>query len=123
MPVTINGINGVTFNDATTQNSAGTLSNASAGYVKLPNGLIIQWGVTAQTSGSNSSSFYLTTSYPLAFPNAVRQVIVSTFNPTELNNAISNNLISFDNSTFVTLTQRFGGSAPRASASFIAIGY
>ena len=47
---------------ATTAFAYGTLSNSTNGYVKLPNGLILQWG----TSTSSSSA-----SWPITFPNAV----------------------------------------------------
>jgi len=114
---------GINFSDGTIQNSAGTTSNAAAGYVKLPSGIIIQWGRTAQTGGSNGSGAYLTSSYPIAFPNACWQISGVAYAPTELNNALSNNVVSYTNSTFVIVTQRYGGSNPRAQFSWIAIGY
>jgi len=48
----------------------GTLSAASNGYVKLPNGLIIQWGF-------DSTSFGNTTTFPIAFPNNCFNVSVT----------------------------------------------
>jgi hypothetical protein len=39
-------------------------SNSSSGYIKIPNGLYIQWGVY-----TNSSSGYHTVSFPVSFPS------------------------------------------------------
>lgn len=114
---------GVTFPDGTSQTNAGTLSNAASGWMKFPNGMILQWGRTAQTGGSNGSGAYLTTSYPIAFPNACWQVVATTYAPTELNVSMSNNIISLGNSSFVVLTQRQGGANPRAQTTFLAWGY
>lgn len=47
-------------------------SLATAGYQKLPGGLIIQWG-TAQTVSSTS----VTTSFPVAFPNECLKAAVT----------------------------------------------
>jgi len=114
---------GINFSDGTVNNSAGVTSNAAAGYVKLPSGIIIQWGRTAQTGGSNSSGAYLTTSFPIAFPNACWQVSARTYGPTELNCGLSNNVVSASAASFVVVTQRIGGSNPRAQTMYIAIGY
>ena len=43
-------------------------SLASNGYQKLPSGLIMQWGNTAVTSGSNTTTTAIT--FPLAFPGS-----------------------------------------------------
>jgi hypothetical protein len=98
-------------------------SKVSTGYEKLPSGLIIQWGVTAQTTGSNSTGVYLTTSYPIAFPNAVFQVVGNAFEPTELSVAMATNLVSFNTSQFTVVTQRYSGSNPRSKYTWFAIGY
>lgn len=123
MPTTLRNTD-ILFNDGSTQSTSaiGSGSNASAGWRYLPGGILLQWGVTSQTTGSNGTGSYLTTSFPIAFPTACWQISGSTFAPTELNNAISNNVISFTNSSFVILTQRFGGTNPRAQLSWIAIG-
>lgn len=48
-----------------------TKSAAASGYLKLPSGMIIQWGVTASiASGVNSGI-----TFPLAFPTGCLQVI------------------------------------------------
>ncbi len=114
---------GINFSDGTIQNSAGTNTNASAGYVKLPSGIIIQWGRTGQTTTNNSTAGYLTTSYPIAFPNSCWQVTGVAYAPTELNCGFSNNVVSFTNSSFVIVSQRIGGSNPRGQFNWLAIGY
>jgi hypothetical protein len=43
-------------------------SLGSSGYQKLPSGLIIQWGNTSVSSGSNNTT--TSVSFPLAFPTA-----------------------------------------------------
>jgi len=53
--------------------------NSANGYLKLPGGLILQWGRFSATSNSINQG----KTFPLAFPNACRQVIASH----ELNNA------------------------------------
>ncbi len=47
-------------------------SLATSGYQKLPGGLILQWG----GGGSTATADYPVT-FPVAFPNSVRQVVVS----------------------------------------------
>lgn len=44
------------------------------GYQKLPSGLIIQWGTFNVTNTNSTFTF----NYPIAFPNAVFQTLVST---------------------------------------------
>lgn len=46
-----------------------------SGYTHLPNGLILQWTVGPTVTNGGS---LLTVTYPIPFPNATRQVIVST---------------------------------------------
>lgn len=54
-------------------NGSGSSSKAVNGYVRMPNGLIIQWGqVTASASGP------VTVTYPIAFPNGFLQVFASS---------------------------------------------
>lgn len=54
-----------------------TTSFSGNGYISLPNGLIIQWC----TGGAVASESDVTTSYPIAFPNACLNVIVGTYMP------------------------------------------
>ncbi|MEI3806826.1 hypothetical protein V6R85_20085 [Agrobacterium sp. CCNWLW32] len=52
----------------------GAQSLAANGWVKLPNGLIIQWGVAVTPNGGIG-----TIAFPMAFPNEVFRVITGTF--------------------------------------------
>lgn len=45
-------------------------SSSASGYQKLPSGLIIQWGTATIISGGT-----VTATFPIAFPNAVYQVV------------------------------------------------
>ena len=47
--------------------SVGAGANQSTGYIKFPNGIILQWGYI-ETNGSSSGQ---TVTYPIAFPNAM----------------------------------------------------
>ncbi|EGJ49060.1 gp53-like domain-containing protein [Desulfocurvibacter africanus] len=48
-----------------------TQSLTGNGWVKLPNGLILQWGIFTSNAGGNTVSF------PIAFPNAVSRCVVT----------------------------------------------
>jgi hypothetical protein len=48
-----------------------TSNTAASGYLKLPSGFYLQWGVT----GSFASATTTTVTFPVAFPTACRQVI------------------------------------------------
>ncbi|WP_110709208.1 hypothetical protein [Salinicola sp. CR57] len=54
-------------------------SRGTSGYVKNPDGTIIQWGEVNNRSGGNSGGAYDTwkIGFPITFPNACRQVIPS----------------------------------------------
>ena len=69
MATAISGTTGITFTDATTLNSAGSALRSNYGYVKLPDGTIIQYGQYNQTSGGN-----ITVTFPLTFPNAIQSI-------------------------------------------------
>lgn len=70
--------NGVQINGNKIWNSGNqTTSFSGNGYITLPNGLILQWC----TGGAVASESDVTTSYPIAFPNACLNVIVGTYMP------------------------------------------
>mgnify|MGYP003627078305 CR=1 FL=1 len=50
----------------------GTVSAVTNGYVKLPNGLIMQWGESTDTDIAPGEAF--TVSFPITFPTALLQV-------------------------------------------------
>jgi hypothetical protein len=66
--MTLDGSLGVNYPDATTQTTAGTQSLTSNGYVKLPNGLIIQWASLNITANPTTWTF------PIAFTTACYSV-------------------------------------------------
>jgi hypothetical protein len=53
---------------------------SESGYQKLPNGLIIQWGIANTVTDSDNSSVSGTINYPLAFPNVGLQVMAVPVN-------------------------------------------
>lgn len=87
------------------QNNFGT-----AGYQKLPSGLIIQWGVTT----SSGTRTYAT--FPIAFPNTVLSLTYSERSRQDWNTYI----VSLSNTGF-TAGVDGGGGMP--SVFYIAIGY
>lgn len=52
--------------------------NGASGYKYLPGGTLIQWGTIATVS---SPAGYTTGTFPIAFPNAPRQIFVTHDNP------------------------------------------
>lgn len=56
---------------ATTEFAHGLASKAQSGYVKLPNGVIIQWGVL--TSVALNQTFHQIT-FPITFPNSAANI-------------------------------------------------
>ncbi len=85
-------------------------SFGTAGYQKLPSGLIIQWGVTT----SSGTRTYAT--FPIAFPNAVLSLTYSERSRQDWNTYI----VSLSNTGF-TAGVDGGGGMP--SVFYIAIGY
>ncbi|CAI1643699.1 gp53-like domain-containing protein [Serratia proteamaculans] len=91
----------------------------SAGYQKLPGGLIIQWGTAGGISGDMAAAF------PVTFPNGVFQVVVSMKDKTDgtvEGITLYTPIVSITNTQFVI---RVVGSDMLGivTASYIAIGY
>ncbi len=86
----------------------------SSGYVKLPNGLILQWGFTPSLSTTADTTVVL----PIAFPNNALQVIVSS-GYTAGSGYVAYAAASFNGLT--SFTTRSGGTTGQGSA-FFAIG-
>lgn len=90
------------------------------GYQKLPGGLIIQWGSITGTIGQLSGN------YPVAFPNAVFQAVVTL---SDKSAGVSGGITLYtENATFgskTSLTVRPTGTDGQGttSARYIAIGY
>jgi len=85
---------------------------SSAGYQKLPSGLIIQWqsGTTSASAGTG-----LTHNFPIAFPNAILGVTITAF--TQTVGAATPYTISALNPTLVS----FASQASASSLNFFAV--
>ncbi len=97
----------------------GTSGKTANGYVKLPDGLIIQWGRGASVSGETTAE----TTFPIAFPTACLRVIASPF----CSNAHAGvdgwvQVKSYTKSSFVYFGQ-FNGDVAGIACDYIAIGY
>lgn len=103
-------------------------SKAESGYIKFPNGIIVQWG-SARPTVVASSWFDAVITYPMAFPN-MACAIISNVNSFDY----STNMISAINSQFAG-TSNSGGTlkgninqpgdftGKGVHATWIAIGY
>jgi hypothetical protein len=94
-------------------------SKNSAGYTKLPNGLIIQWATAVVTS---NSSGYATYTFPIAFPNTC--LVVSCVDNGGA--CVDYGVTQITNSSFTAYLRNSDGSVRVNSATgcrFIAIGY
>lgn len=88
--------------------------NATNGYVKLPNGVIIQWGV-ATVAASSTAAVSLPTTFPTAAFMCAQSGYATTFNPATqpyFGATVSTTQITFQNMY----------SASNASIGWIAIG-
>lgn len=89
---------------------------ADPGWIVLPGGLIVQWGLSASIAAGGSQ----TVTFPLAFPTACFRVLVSA-------NTVANNTSVFSvgarppTVSTVIITNNSGTSGP-VTASWIAIG-
>ncbi len=97
-----------------------TGTKAGAGYVKLPNGIIIQWG--GGGSGVNSETT-ATVTFPITFPNACLRVIGTTY-CSGANAAVDGwvQIKSYSAESFVWFAQ-FNGDTAHIACDYIAIGY
>jgi hypothetical protein len=122
---------GATTQDIMTVDASGKVafpqqgqSLTTPGYIKLPGGLIIQWGVTPQiTSGVDSGApTYTAGAFPIPFPNSLFHISGSPVNPQATGQALTCAVDS------PTLSQwSFGVSSSIAPApvtiNWLAIGY
>lgn len=114
-PTAANGTN--TTQLATTAFAYGALSTAAGGYVKLPNGLIIQWGLVSLSYTTSEQS--TTVTFPLTFPTALLSVAEMFRNSA---------CISADHAisavTAPNMTVKYKAASPStAGFYYIAIGY
>lgn len=104
------GNGNVTFGDGTSQSSAGSWSQATNGWRKLPDGTIIQWG--AYTLGSGGTT---TTTFPIAFPVACGAVITNSSTTGQYNTTSG----SKTTTSFVS----YNGGGGTGAMRYLAIGY
>lgn len=87
----------ITYSDSTSQSTAGANSKSGNGYVKLPDGTIVQWGTSTSTS---------TVTFPIAFPNACGSVVAQFSNNIQTANAC--NILTVPTTTGFTWTRYTG---------------
>lgn len=94
-------------------------STTANGYVKLTNGLIIQWGRGNSVNGETS----VETQFPITFPTACLRVIASPFCSTA-NAGVDGwvQVMSYNTSKFKYFGQ-FNGDTAGIACDYIAIGY
>jgi hypothetical protein len=93
--------NGVEFSDGTSQTTAGTWSQSLAGYRKLPDGTLLQWGYGTYVT----NTVFKAETFPIAFPNQCRvvNIVLEYSNPayaTILNPSSLPSTTGFEHFTF-----------------------
>lgn len=91
-------------------------SLASAGYQKLPSGLILQWGRVTKDAGSSSKTF----TFPIAFPNSCLLVV-----PIDNASSATVYITAWDAAATTTSGSKFwfSQSALAQDFAYLAIGY
>lgn len=90
-------------------------SKNSNGYTKLPNGLILQWGM-----GTTGSSGAITVTFPITFPNYCFSLSAIAYGGVDTNVMVNNaNNTEFDTTTFKSDGNLWGNR----NFKWIAIGY
>ena len=94
-------------------------STSANGYVKLTNGLIIQWGRGNSVNGETS----VETQFPITFPTACLRVVASPF-CSNANASVDGwiQVMSYDTSKFKYFGQ-YSGDVGGIACDYIAIGY
>ncbi|WP_434219276.1 gp53-like domain-containing protein [Citrobacter sedlakii] len=95
------------------------VSKSKNGWAKLPNGLLVQWGVFAGNTTSKTNG-----NYPVAFPSAVYITIGVMSDSAQFNNSTNISAINMENTSLTTwganLTDAGIGNTYRYA--FLAIG-
>lgn len=95
-------------------------SKAADGYFKLGNGMIVQWGKTANLT--NNASSPTSTTFPTAFTSTNYRVML-TVEANSGNNEYALTVLSKTTTSFSAILRSFEGGAPNKPAAYIAIGY
>lgn len=96
------------------------ISKGATGYIKMPNGFVLQWSRTSSFSNGDTVTF------PVAFPTTCASVVVSDQNV--VNDAANAHYIGVDNETatsFEVSIVKLNETIPAAALgfSYIAVGY
>lgn len=94
-------------------------SNTTSGYCKLPNGLILQWGVSSITPSGVSVVTSLTVAFPISFPNSCR--FVNATPRTTVPDKIATSVSNVENSSFDLTMTRTNTTA--TTYNWFAVGY
>lgn len=97
---------------------ASSKSLAANGYMKLPGGLILQWGTIAHSTTEGTS---VTVTFPVAFPTACRSVTANDVVSDKAAGISVYNIAASGASFFIW--NRTGGTAVGTSLNWFAIGY
>lgn len=102
-----------------------TCSKSTSGYTKLPNGLILQWGIGDTATGGTAVSGSI--NFPISFPNSCFQVVASPVNQPNPNwgcVAFRISSVSTTSFSYAIDTMNTGQSiSNNVQLRFIAIGY
>ena len=95
-------------------------SKTAQGYTFLPNGVIMQWGNITVTNlgGAATAAGTYDIAYPIVFPNACLQVVITT--PNSVATAAH---VHLNSKTAATFNITKGANATGAIVSFYAIGW
>ena len=96
-------------------------SKADNGYYELGNGLIIQWGKTANLSNNPASP--VSTTLPKAFTSTNYKVILTIDNGSTTGNETGLYVVGKSTTAFTAVGRGFEGGPVNKPAAFIAIGY
>jgi hypothetical protein len=117
-----NGVNGWTVGGTGLNSQVGDFQSslASSGYQKLPSGLIIQWGATADLAINTNA----TLNFHVAFPTACLRVLASATNSLTTDDDTFGRVISYTASQVVLRTEAAQGvQAGLRKVEYLAIGY
>lgn len=96
-------------------------SKADNGYYELGNGLIIQWGKTANLN--NNPNNPTITTLPKAFTSAHYKVVLTIDNGTATANEFGLYVVGKTTTSFTAISRGYEGGTINKPAAFIAIGY